>query len=82
MVFIDNSKAFDRVWHKRSTECGTSFTQLKLIGVRGPLLSWFEIYLSNREQRVVIDGQYSQWKNINAGVPQGSVLGPLLFCFT
>ena len=58
-----------------------SFTvhKLKLIGVGGPLLSWFESYLSNRKQRVVIDGQYSQWKNINAGVPQGSVLGPLLF---
>ena len=73
MVFIDISKAFDRVWHKGLLH------KLKLIGVEGPLLSWFESYLSNRKQRVVIDGQYSQWKNINAGVPQGSVLGPLLF---
>ncbi|CAB3991401.1 Hypothetical predicted protein [Paramuricea clavata] len=41
---------------------------LQLIGVEDPLLSWFESYLSNRKQRVVIDGQYSQWKNINAGI--------------
>jgi hypothetical protein len=75
MVFIDirPSRAFDRVWRKGLLH------KLKLIGVGGPLLSWFESYLSNRKQRVVIDGQYSQWKNINAGVPQGSVLGPLLF---
>ena len=43
------------------------------------MLSWFESYLTNRRQRVVIEGQSSEWKNINAGVPQGSVLGPLLF---
>ncbi|CAB4045118.1 Hypothetical predicted protein, partial [Paramuricea clavata] len=73
VVFLDISKAFDRVWHK-----GLLY-KLKLIGVRDPLLSWFESYLLDRKQRVVIDGQFSQWKNINAGVPQGSVVGPLLF---
>jgi retron-type reverse transcriptase len=73
VMFLDISKAFDRVWHK-----GLLY-KLKLISVRDPLLSWFESYLLDRKQRVVIVGQFSQWKNINAGVPQGSVLGPLLF---
>jgi retron-type reverse transcriptase len=75
VMFLDISKAFDRVWHK-----GLLY-KLKLISVRDPLLSWFESYLLDRKQRVVVVGQFSQWKNINAGVPQGSVLGPLLFLF-
>ncbi|CAB4037834.1 Hypothetical predicted protein, partial [Paramuricea clavata] len=49
MVFIDISKAFDRVWHKGLLH------KLQLIGVGDPLLSWFESYLSNRKQRVIID---------------------------
>ena len=43
------------------------------------MLSWFSSYLSNRQQRVVIDGQCLSWVNIKAGVPQGSALGPLRF---
>ena len=50
-----------------------------MIGVRDPLLSWFCTYLSDRKQRVAIDGQSSDWIGTNSGVPQGSVLGPLLF---
>ena len=73
MVFLDLSKAFDRVWHK-----GLLF-KLKQLGISGPLLSWIDNYLSNRHQRVVIDGQCSDWIKIEAGVPQGSILGPLLF---
>ena len=73
MVFPDISKAFDKVWHKGL------LCKLESVGVRDPLLSWFESYLTNRKQRVIIEGQSSEWKNINAGVPQGSVLGPLLF---
>ena len=47
--------------------------------MRGPLLNWIVSYLSQRKQRVVINGQSSDWGDIEAGVPQGSVLGPLLF---
>jgi hypothetical protein len=73
MVFCDISKAFDRVWHE-----GLLY-KLENCGINGPLLNWFGCYLSNRQQRVVIQGEASLWGNITAGVPQGSVLGPLLF---
>ena len=73
VIFLDISKAFDRVWHS-----GLLY-KLKLAGINGDLLEWFKNYLSNRYQRVVINGQHSEWGSINAGVPQGSVLGPLLF---
>ena len=61
------------MWHK-----GLLY-KLEAIGVRDPLLSWFCSYLSDRKQRVVIDGQSSDWTGTNSGVPQGSVLGPYLF---
>ena len=73
MVYLDISKAFDRVWHK-----GLLF-KLKTIGIRDPLLGWLASYLSQRKQCVVISGQSSNWSTVSAGVPQGSVLGPLLF---
>ena len=72
-VFLDMSKAFDKVWHE-----GLIF-KLKQNGIDGNLLKLFQNYLTNRKQRVVLNGQESQWGNIKAGVPQGSVLGPLLF---
>ena len=73
MVFCDVSKAFDRVWHK-----GLIF-KLKQLGIDGDLLEWITNYLNNRQQRVVIKSCKSDYKRTNAGVPQGSVLGPLLF---
>jgi hypothetical protein len=73
LVFLDVSKAFDKVWHKGLIH------KLKSNGISGMLLAWIEDYLSNREIRVVINGQNAAWVQTNAGVPQGSVLGPLLF---
>ena len=73
IVFCDISKAFDKVWHE-----GLLY-KLEKSGIDGLLLEWFKSYLNNRKQRVVINGHHSEWTNIPAGVPQGSVLGPLLF---
>lgn len=73
MVFCDIFKAFDRVWHK-----GLIF-KLKQYGISGNLLNWLSHYLTNRNQKVFIGSSYSSTKFLNAGVPQGSVLGPLLF---
>ena len=73
IIFCDQTKAFDRVWHD-----GLIF-KLQTIGISGTLLTWFKSYLSGRKQRVVIEGKFSPWGSIGAGVPQGSVLGPLLF---
>ena len=72
-MFLDISKAFDRVWHK-----GLSF-KLQSIGISGNLLDWFTNYLTDRYQRVCIKNDSSSWKKVNAGVPNGSILGPLLF---
>ena len=73
MYFGDISKAFDRVWHKGL------ILKLENYGIIGNLLLWFKDYLSNRHQKVFINGVYSSEKPISAGFPQGSVLGLLLF---
>ena len=72
-VFLDISKAFDKVWND-----GLIF-KLKQNGISGSLLKIFENYLHNRKQRVVLNGSFSDYSEIKSGVPQGSVLGPLLF---
>ena len=72
-IFFDISKAFDKVWHRGL------IAKMKAIGIKRQLLAWFEDYLSNRKQAVVIAGEISSYQTIKAGVPQGSVLGPTLF---
>ena len=72
-LFLDISKAFDRVWHK-----GLLY-KIKNFGIEGKLFNLIESFLSDRFQRVTINGQSSSWLPIKAGVPKGSILGPLLF---
>ena len=72
-VFIDLMKAFDTTSHN------IILTKLELLGIKNIELTWFRNYLKNRKQRVKISDTYSDFLNINLGVPQGSILGPLLF---
>ena len=69
-VFLDISKAFDKVWHDGL------ILKLKQNGISDRLIKLFEIYLHNRKQHVVLNGFHSDYSLIEAGVPQGSVLGP------
>ena len=72
-VFLDISKVFDKVWHE-----GLLF-KLKQNGISGNLLNVITDFLYQRKQRVVLVGQHLSWTNIEAGVPQGFILGPLFF---
>ena len=72
-IFIDLKKAFDTVNHE------IPLTKLEHYGIRGVINSWFRSYLSDRRQSIEIDKCISETETIVCGVPQGSVLGPLLF---
>ena len=72
-IYLDISKYFDKIWHK-----GLIYKCRHEFGITGPLLNWITSYLHNRRQRVIVGSASSPLKTLNAGCPQGSVLGPLL----
>ena len=68
-------KAFDKVWYR-----GLLSKLIVIWVLREILFSWFASYISNRKQRVIVEGVNSDWCNLKAGVPQVSILEPLSFC--
>ena len=76
VIYLDFCKAFDKVPHMRL------LVKIERYGIKGKVLRWIREFLNNRKQRVMVNGAHFDWMNITSGIPQGSVLGPILFLIT
>ncbi len=73
VIYLDFKKAFDSVPHQRLLR------KLQAYGIEGKILTWISSFFTGRRQRVAYDGEKSEWSDVESGIPQGSVLEPVLF---